>query len=397
MSRPTTTLRHGARRLATVAVAGAVALTTALVPSSASAWDDDELPDYGRPWSIVSPLDLPETLAGLAKIADSCPAPALPEPQDANGESGYRMPVRIKLGNAAMLAGFTEEAAHHGQGVPFTSVSGLRGWVVAWVSLPAMTLSVDPDDVTMCTGWSALGSAWYGNPEDENQMEQNASDAKREKLLSPLGDTYTPIPGTIQGYLLEPGDPGDVEMQIKGLVASKVKAAVTGVNPDGSLEVEQTLDLDGDLAAVNIISNRETFACQVGLSPTATTSPKTLRAPDDSLKFGGKRVGVPPAPDKDYLPNKALTGAVEGGTATVGANRFGIDLSGGAPVCRVGLVQALYGFNPEGLTTAFELGASPFGSTKPFPIAEGLADLSVDLTVDKIGLPKGLPEGYGFR
>lgn len=391
MSRPTTTLRHGARRLATLAVAGAAALSVALVPTSASAWDDDELPDYGIPWGFVQDLNIPRTIAGLADIAESCPAPEMPAAQDADGASGYRMPVRIRLDNATLLAGYTPEAATQDQGIPYGTVSGLKGWVVAYVDLPAMTLSVQPDDVELCTGWAAYTVAVFGRPKQKAAMLAAAQE---------FDNKFIPIPGTLLPYNGSPSDP-DRRLKLKNFVAASVEAAVSGVNPDGSLEIEQTLALTGDLtqeAQTSPAPPGSEFTCPISASPAASTAPKTLRAPDDSLTYGGKPVGVPPAPDKVYLPTKPLSGAVEGGTATVGANRFSVTLSGGSLLCKTAILQAVYGFDPTGAVYAFKRGASPFGSSaKPFPIADGLLDLSVDLTVDKIGLPKGLPEGYGFR
>lgn len=389
MSRPTQH-RSIARRLATLAVAGAAALTTALVPTSASAWDDDELPDYGIPWGVTTALGIPGSVSALKDLADGCPAPDLPAAQDADGDQGYRMPIRIKIDDALLLAGYTPEAADHGQGIPFSSVSGLRGWVIAWVSLQAMKLTVDESDVSLCTGYSTYGLAWDGTPSAKRRMLQNAAS---------VGDEYIPIPGSLQLFASPPKDPIN-QLQMRDFVASNVEAAVSGVNPDGSLEVEQSLTLSGRLASILMSTGRELFDCKVSTSVDASSRTKELRAPDGSQSYGGKPIGVPPAPNKEYLPSSPLTGAVEGGKASVGSNWFSVQVDGGHPVCASAILQAFYGFNKEGISHAFEKGARPppANSGRPvFPVVDGLSNVGVDLTVDKIGLPKGLPEGYGFR
>lgn len=369
----------------------------------------EELPDLGYPWELSDDPELPSSMADLNSGEPTCAAPTPLAGTDDASPQGYTLPVRIKITNGIMLAGYSPAAAHWKQPVPFMmSMQGLTGWVNARVQLPSMNLLVEPGDVTFCKGGAHIGikganTAQYpewGPLDDPGPWAvYHHSDGSR----------YNPPPGTFPAYFYSPradAAPGR-RLDLTDVTVKSVSASLTGLGARGELGLETKMTLDarivrGDGGLVDI---------PVGISGTFSTAAKgVITTPTANVPWD---IGARPGPRSSYLPAKALPGAVEGATTTLGSATPIIDTSrldalpqGDSRGVATTLYGALYDLDKYGQSVIvdepwFDLyNAAIFGmidgSGSFFPPDPGAADVSVDMTIDRIGLPKGVPLGYGF-
>lgn len=433
MSRPTKRFPAG---LVAVALAGAVVLAGVSAPA---AWADDDdprehylpplPPEAGQVEYGLNPDPyLPRSIGELKQSPEpSCAAPALPAPTDAGSPEGYTVPLRLKLSNGVLLAGYSSRAKGWGDQVPFSIIgSRITGWVVARVSLPSMKVTVAPADVTLCPYVRATDSGptikalqSYALGEIESQISRITQGDVPPPAVRwvPFPDTTTaPFPGTLGQRIA-----GLDKMGMTNMIARELSVRVSGVAPDGSLEMATDLDstMDADPGPLPNGNPNPRFLCRnMGVTGTFGTAAKDLAAtaaepPAIAAQPGSPadfyRPRVPKRQDKVYLPTRNLTGAIEGGTATIGSNSFTIRVPKSAASCG-GVVNTQfygYGFHDGGspgaelqdLANFFPTGFSIFPPPEGYPIVPGLSDLSLDVTVDAVGLPKraDLPAGYGFE
>jgi len=427
------------RRLVAGAGAALVALGLSFTSAPAASADDlapgdegysanpfyfapDELPP-GIPFALSHSALAKMTVADLASGPPTCAAPAPLAATSAGSPEGYTVPVRIKLTNGTMLAGYSAAAAHYGQKIPFTSrLAGLTGWVNARIQLPSMKVLVLPHDVTFCdSGYFALAYTANGAifPPDYGIWDCGVDcvDPRQVQTQPDDGATFVAIPGTIQGpspadddgYLY--GPPGaDSRVDVRDLVANSIDARVTGLGADGSLNFSVDLKL-GATVAQHVTVGAPAFSFPVDIAGTFSTAVKLPVAPQspDGLSWVS---GLPERPS--YLPAKTLSGAVEGSTATIGSNRFTFDntrLDAVSPTdpgrsVAVSIAPLMVGTDKYGVTLLqdwpWQDNFAPWISgvldgSQPFPqIPSGAADVSMDMTIDQIGLPRGIPAGYGW-
>ncbi len=213
---------------------------------------------------------------------------------------------------------------------------------------------------------------------------------------------YVYGPDAADQLLLPPVD----EHGNKLLYVSSINASVTGVSPDGSLELSVGLKMgatvessDGDPNHVFPIDIAGTFS-------TAVKTPVTPHVPSGVTWD----IGEPGLPQRSSsLPSKTLPGAVEGRTATIGSNSFTFDntrlnaldpnTQSGQRYLATTLTTFLFGVDKNGQDildneedpnlwdpghyydyTQNELpnGLAPFPDFSP-----GIADISMDMTIDR--------------
>lgn len=372
--------------------------------------EDDELPDWGFPYMLNRDPYIPTSVAGLKENSGpTCPAPPLPAATDAGSADGYTMPLRLKLSKGVLLVGYTEKAHSWGQEMPFTiQMGGLTGWITARVSLPSLQVEVKPADVQLC---------------DTSNLARSLTPFSRRLLTpenwlstyvmnQPDGTEFIPYPGSLALPFI-----GLRGMRMEEFVAQQVQASVTAVAADGSLKLGTSLT--STQTATNAYDrppDEQTICPDVKLHGRFSTEPKQIITPEapegltqTELWSGLTRDYVPEVPERQtqvYLPTRPLSGAVEGGSATIGSNWFDLEVPAtGGGRCGGDLNALFYGADENGDWNANPTYTDPdtfewWLLDNPFlTISPGLADLSLDVTVDKIGLPKyvDLPSGYGFE
>lgn len=418
---------HLTRRSAGIATTGVVAALLAFGPSGGASAEPNpapinpyyytapELPVFdGIPFALSRDPQLPGSVADLRSGDPSCAAPGPLDATDAGSAEGYTLPVRIKVTNGMMLAGYSPAAAHWRQGVPFSlQLRGLTGWVNARVQLPSMKILVDPADAVMCDG-ARLAVAQPGTapyPDWDWAAWDDPGNGSWSLASQADGTLEAAPPGTFISYiyrLFGADDPGQT-LVIENAKVKSVEAALADLTPNGALKLRVDLDIDLDVVRGD---HQPGVQFPLGVSGTFTTevkapfAPTTANVPWDVGK-------VQPAKHPSYLPPTTLPGAVEGATSTVGSSEVDIDVSrlndvtdAQAKGIATSLYSFLYGVDPWGQGIVFDepngeqysqwsgnvsQGLAPF-----FPPDRGVADVSADMTIERIGLPKGPPSGYGF-
>ncbi len=382
------------------------------------------VPEPGNPYpfGVSNPPWLPDPQGTDLKVGapdpSSCPAPAMPAPTEDTGSDGYTVPIRLKLSNGRVTGGYTPNAGRFGQ-FPFATWGTLTGWIVGSVSLPSLQVHVDPSGVVLCGGRFHLANPSQGFEgfETESLWGDRADDGLwygKDGTWIPDA-RFEPVPGTFAGEYYPPSSP--LQLRLKTAVAQSIQTSVSGVTADGRLKVVSPMAASIELRWFNQLTGADNANyCHFLMTGDMTTDPKKPLVPESQTDFaagnpaapaGGWTVGVPPAiPDHDLLPNDALSGAVEGGTARLGSNSATVEFVDGRPLCLTALPNALFGYDKDGLWQASSSAANGYPGY-PAPqvlgvmprIIPGLMDFGVDLTVDKVGLPKfaDLPAGYGFE
>ena len=354
---------------------------------------------------------IPSSISDLDSGEPTCPAPPPLAGTDDSSNLGYTLPVRIKLTNGIMLAGYSPAVAHYGQGLPFyTTLRGLTGWVNARVQLPSMKFMIDPADVTFCegAGVSVATPATTSHP-DWGGWDCEFDCGSWSVATRPDGSQFHPIPSTFSDFFLyDPSREPSGQLNAEDLVVNEVGARLKDVRADGALDLEIDLALgltlqQGDGSA--------THQFPVDLAGTFTTVAKAPITPDASGVPWD--IGEPPPRRPSYLPARPLRGAVEGESATVGSNTFSFDTRRldalQDPEQRwmaANLATFIFGMDKYGTTL---IGDQPwfdaysryfddvtYGRQSFLPMAPGLAESSIDQTIDKIGLRQGVPAGCGF-
>lgn len=413
------------RRVRAATISGATVLAlawTGLVPSVARAEDPQpnpfyftagELPTFETPIEVSRDPKIPQSIADLRSGEPSCAAPAPLAATDDSSDDGYTLPIRIKLTNGMLLAGFSPAAQHWKQTLPFqVTMGGLTGWVNARVQLPSMNLLVEPRDVHICDdgrarlGISDLGVAQYPEVAALDEEWGYADTASTQ----PDGSPFYPVPGTFSGKfsLSHPDAAPSNRYEVRDPVVNSVSAALVGMRSSGELELETKLSL-----GVTIARGDGFYEFPVDFSGTFSTAVKAPITPriQDDVSWD---IGDPVPERRSYLPTKPLPGAAEGSTTTVGSEKFVFDTSrlealptdNDARSLGVSLSTFLFGVDKYGQNILLDqpwaegygayLSGMLDGSLPFFPMTPGVADLSIDMTVDRIGLPTGPPPGFGF-
>lgn len=364
----------------------------------------------GFPYGVSDDPLIPRSAEDVKTGDPTCQAPALP-PGHNTGDGGYQVPIRIKLSDGFVQAGFSPNAYKYGQ-YPFAEQMSLTGWVVGTASLPSMQINVEPDGVIMCddglAGLATPQTNWDEFEPGGTSFGDAAAWVKRARSAWQNGIKYQGIPGSFFAMGYHPK--GIVQIQVKEFVASMVSATAVNVTDDGRLRLRTSLATNLSIDFVNTLAGTTIAHCLFKVDATLDSRAKQMVRPE-KLLFDGKWVlgAPPPIPAGALAPTRPLSGAIEGGTATLGTNSFHIenrDLPQ-TPVCYVSLPIALFGFDENGRNQAENredvngYTASPNFQTlrKWPPISRGVADLSVDMTIDKVGMPRfeDIPSGYGFE
>ncbi|WP_436698462.1 hypothetical protein [Nocardioides sp. BYT-33-1] len=337
---------------------------------------------------------------------------ARPEPLPAGnagdgGGHGYRVPFLMSITDGRALAGYSAAAKAHGQ-FPFgTGAVGITGWVRGWMTLPSLEVVVPDDGVTLCGG---TGAYW-----------------------SRIADLETPEAGTFVGLAACPA-PCWLQALFDVAQDGPVRAAVTGVAADGSLEFEAAMAIairirtrygsGGDQATMDCTTRAE-------LSLATAPAPLIQQFRPIPSPFTDRSQWTPPAnydlyfkpeypiavdpPERYYMPPRALDGAIVGGSATLADARVLIPAArnspAGSPLPRglcasadpaaggVSLVSTLLdvkdarGHNAIPAQAYISEGAPQYVG---WDVQPGAVQTSIDLTIADIGMPTGLPSGFGF-
>ncbi|MDQ6527406.1 hypothetical protein RB608_27575 [Nocardioides sp. LHD-245] len=418
------TVRRGRRQVGrqwlwgtAAGLAGALALVGfPAAPAAADSTDPNapfELPAlYGKPWS--------DLFSGSADRADylrtggvNCPKPAPLAASNAGSGHGYRAPFTMALTDGRVLAGYSPLALQAGQ-LPFgVSIYGVTGWVRGWVSLPALRVEIPEDGVILCSG---SGVSWTSG--------FNAQ-----------------APGTFTGKKVAAATDAPQNTGVYAWTELKPvgtpQAGITGLTPSGALEFSASMKVEVH-AMQNRANDPSDNDCTTTVELTLGTTPEPLPTtfapiegalPSDPGQWRRRQEydayyhdphdmnSIPPP--RYQMPSRALAGALPGRSATVvngtvtmpaltapgaprtgvcgpaspGAGSFGSFLQGlVAPTDLDGRVQpgaVMKGGQPELLTNM--LYQAPL-----YDIPAGSVQTSVDITIADIGMPRGLPTGFGF-
>lgn len=407
------------------AIAVTVTVASTMTPGAAFAdenpypkdpyyFSKDELPDLGLPWELSRDPALPTSADYLKSGEPTCSAPSPLPGTDSSSAEGFTLPIQIKITNGIMLAGYSPAAAHWNQPVPFSlRLHGLTGWVNARFQIPSMKLLVETSDVTMCDGanLAVAGPASAPYPgwsdwapwTDINSGWGTETDADGKEVAVP--------PGTFNSLLYSDASgaaPGR-KLVIENVIAKSVDASVTGIAPSGELQLSVDLDLDLDVVRGD---HAPSVQLPLGMKGTFSTAVKAPLAP--AVTQVPWDVGSPlPQKHDSYLPTKNLPGAEEGAMTTIGSTDASIDVSrlnmisnDTARGIAASLYIFLYGIDPWGNGIVYDepdgtayyswSGGIAQKTEKFFTPDRGIADVSADMTISKLGLPKGVPSGYGF-
>lgn len=378
---------------------------------------DDELPDWGLPYMLprFAPYDV--SVEALKTGADpTCPAPPLPAATEAGSAEGYTVPLRLKLTDGIILAAYSDKSRRWGQKAPFgMRFAGLTGWITARVALPALTIDIAPGDVTLCDAGSklaAIGAFPRALLEPGEWLPQYA-------MEQPDGTQFIPYPGSLSTAF-----EGLMDLRLEQFVADRVKATVTGLSADGSLELSTELASTQTASNAHVRPPDNATTCPgITMDGTFGTAPKERVTPQPppagsitmTDTFSGAQrsytPGLPVRQPKVYLPTRPLSGAVEGGRATIGSNWFDVRVPSpgtpGSARCGGELNLFFYGADDQGQPNfrtevadwdAFEWWFLDPSGPGGQPIVPGLADFSIDVTVDRVGLPRfaDVAPGSGF-
>ncbi|MCR1781786.1 hypothetical protein KVF89_04490 [Nocardioides carbamazepini] len=329
----------------------------------------------------------------------NCPRPEPLAASEAGSGHGYRVPFLMALTDGRVLANYSPVALSAGQ-LPFgASVYGVTGWVRGWVALPSLRIEVPDDAVTLCPGSGVSWAEGFAmEPRGSFGLVVAAADGigsnRAWTELTPVGAPRASITGLTSSGELEFSASMKVEVHAK-----QVQGDDATIVRDCATTVEMRLGTTPDLLPA-------AFAPLEGALPS---DPSRWTSQQEYDRFYQDPVDMKSAPPaRHQMPPRALDGALPGRSATMvnataavpalvcppGSAKFGQFLQGTlAPLNRDGYVQPGT-VRVAGRDTDY---ASMLKDPRPlFEIPAGAVQTAIDITIDDVGMPRGLPTGYGF-
>jgi hypothetical protein len=330
--------------------------------------------------------------------APACAPPPVPTATYPPGNS-YGVPFLAAITGGTILTAYSEWVAdHHVYKVggktydlyPWdVNVSGITGWVSGLLELPSLSAQIPPQDIVFCDqgGTSCLGTDYpegecisiselFPGPGTQGSEITNLHPENVQCLGYPGHQAGFPYPCVPYVISLAPGPKSS-------------NLTVTGVEPDGALELQITTSA---YTTVSLVTTT-TQTCQ---QTEPTTIVLSTQAPT-SLPAGAPIAPKPGNPDYRSLQTSPapLTGPLATASSTAGSNNFAIPAWGvpPTPTCPdPGLQDSLNdpagGYNTKNLGL-YQDQTTPAG--RP-----GWSQFSVTTTVVTLGFPVGPPPGFNF-
>ena len=344
----------------------------------------------------------------------ACAPPPIPAATYPPGND-YGIPFLAAITNGQVLAGYDEWTANHltwtvksgGQSTTYnlypwqSKIYDITGWVTGLIELPSLSAVIPPQDIVFCdNGGNAncLSADWpagqcihilaqYGpSPGSPTPPPALGNDHPEGTSCS----AYTTPTFLCFPFVVSLTPSGDT------------KLAVTGVEPDGALDLQVTTTATTTATLVAPPPSTTTFTCQD--SPTVTLS---TVAPS-SLPATAPGPPTPPNTDDRSLqtPPQPLTGPLASSSSTVASNDFAIPAfipsPGGTP-CSPTLADILNTY-AGGWTGSFKQQATGRyyiqGGKDPDAAEPGWAQFTATTTVVNLGngaLPVGPPSNFNLH
>jgi hypothetical protein len=327
----------------------------------------------------------------------NCAPPDVPAASNAGDGSGngYRIPFRIAMTDGRVLGGYSQPADEAGK-YPFKSGGfGLTGWVTGWVEIPSMRFVVPQDGVVLCPGGKGF---WHFSSSEPN------------------GDP--PPYGMFLGMSAYPG--GGIDMEVSLESAGPAATTLTGVTASGELQVKASLSVNATFSTITTSGERTnicTATTDISLSTDPTPPPSAFASVRSNLSANPDHWAVydfytaqydfsARPPKRTEMPTRALSSAVEGGKGTIGSATLGWPaMDGPEGVCNqpsaystaLAPIDPATGDQPPGVWVVFFYFTGLAGLIPAFDVPPGALQTSLDLSVDSVGLTRGVPAGFGFE
>jgi hypothetical protein len=337
----------------------------------------------------------------------TCAPPPVPAPTYPPGNA-YGVPFLAAITNGQVLAGYDEWTADN---LTFTAggttyhlypwqskIYDITGWVSGLLELPSLTATIPPQDIVFCDdqGSAACLSATSPVGQCLHILAQYGPSPASPTPPPAIGNDH-PQGTSCYGYSTPTFECFPYAVRLTP--AGNTSLAVTGVAPDGALELQVTT------AAVTTVEEyppppvTTSFSCQdAPVSLNLSTEPAT------TLPASAPPPPTPPNTDDrvaQVAPQPSL-GPLASTTAVVGRNDFAIPAffpsPGGTP-CTPFLAISLNTYAGGWDANFKDQGKGLYyldGGKNPIVAPPGWAQFSATTTLVTLGLPIGPPPGFHF-
>jgi hypothetical protein len=340
----------------------------------------------------------------------ACKAPPIPAPTHPPGNT-YGVPFLAAITNGELLAGYDEWTADNNTWntgsktihlYPWQSkIFDITGWVTGLIQLPSLSASIPPQDVVFCDQGGATACLGANPPAECIRISSQFAPQKGAKTPPPA---ITNVPGSGNPCTTKPGGspgcpcsstPSCLAFYLTLTPVGTTTLSVTGVEPDGSLELSVTTSAVTNASLYTLACRND--ATTVSLSTqTPTSLPSTAPV-------------APTAGNTDYrglqTTPKVLTGPLDSSTSTLVGNNFSVPaflVKQPTSNCTITLTTLLntyaggWGLGYGGGNGAGEGLYYQDGGKGAIVTPPGWGQFSATTTVVTLGLTVGPPPGFNF-
>jgi hypothetical protein len=331
----------------------------------------------------------------------ACAHPSIPAATSPPGNS-YGVPFLAAITSGQILTGYDEWSANHyhwqvgsktDELYPWvTKIYNISGWVTGLIQLPSLNATITPNQIVFCDqGGNACESA--SPPAGECVAIRLGAAPISAGQAPPPAITNVPFPGKTCSNSYS-STAACVPFNVVLTPSGDTKLTVTGVEPDGALEIAVTTSA---VTTVKILDSSPVPICQ--------NAPTTLTLSTQSPS--GLPSGAPIAPrpgNPDLRPLQTapapLTGPLAKSSSTVASDDITVPAFPATTACTFSqtLDAPLGGWNNLPSQDADAVNNNYYDKT-PLPANAGLpgwVQFSAITTVVTLGFPIGPPPNFNF-